>query len=343
MAYVNLTKVTCANKKEFFCRMRDFICKRNGTYDYSTTGIGWTLFDSSYAVDEDNPAVNDYFVIYSPGEDGKQDIFIKVSWILNLIRIQSCLTWNPTTHTSTTLTAAATFLAVTDAMALYALWVYGDLDACLIVNTLTTNITQTGYFGKLNPVIAHITGETAICSSALSIGTDVSITVDSAPSHWKIGRALFIRTTHTDNITTSKVEKIIIKTISGNTFTCDLTNAYTANSKITDIIGYCVSSGSYLFTTVYMFMGNSGALANCTGIAGNSIVQTSRDPDGLESEYLVTDGFVSLADGVQGKYKNLYASPALPANEDILAFEDGTNYRFHLGTNVGYNIVSREV
>ncbi len=80
MAYKNLLNIDCADKKEFFCRMRDFICKRNGTYDYSSTGIGWTLHDSSYAVDEDNPAANDWYVICSPGEGGKDDMYFKIAW-----------------------------------------------------------------------------------------------------------------------------------------------------------------------------------------------------------------------------------------------------------------------
>jgi len=344
MAYANLTKTVCASKKEWFCRLRDFLCKRNGTYDYSTTGIGWTLFDSSYAADEDNPAINDYFVVYSPGESGDEDIFFKIVWISGSIRASSCLAWNPTAHTSTTLYNANAFIALAETGASYALWLYGDLDACVVVNTLATNITQTGYFGKLLPTLDHVTGETATCSSALSAGSDVSITVDSAPSHWKIGRALFIRTTHTDNITTSKTEKIVIKTISGNTFTCDLVNAYTANSKLTDHFSYCSTMNSYLMTTVVSLMTTAGTFGvNNTGVTAITISSTARDPDSLESEYVLSDMYVSASsDGVQGTYKNVYFCPAL-SNEDIVTREDGTNYRFHIGSSAGYSIAVKEV
>ena len=67
MAYANLIKQPCNNVAEIFKHCRDFVCRRNGSYDYSTSGIGWSLVDSSYATDEHNPASGDWFVVYSAG------------------------------------------------------------------------------------------------------------------------------------------------------------------------------------------------------------------------------------------------------------------------------------
>ena len=51
MAYVNLVNRTISGIPEYFQIFRDFVCKLDGgTYDYSTTGIGWTLVDEYHAL-----------------------------------------------------------------------------------------------------------------------------------------------------------------------------------------------------------------------------------------------------------------------------------------------------
>ena len=102
MAYANLLEQACTDKEEVFQRLRDFICKRNGTYDYSSTGIGWTLHDAVYATDEDNCASGDYFVIYSAGEGTKEDMYFLVTWATNYINFVAYQSWDNSAHSGST-------------------------------------------------------------------------------------------------------------------------------------------------------------------------------------------------------------------------------------------------
>jgi len=96
----NLIGLACADKAEAFKRIRDWICKRNGTYDYSVDGLGgWVLHDAVYATDEDTIANNDYFVIRSPGESGDEDLYFQFTYLANYIKIVGYLSWNNSAHT----------------------------------------------------------------------------------------------------------------------------------------------------------------------------------------------------------------------------------------------------
>ena len=332
MAYKNLVSQSCADKKEWFCRMRDFICKRNGTYDYSTTGIGWTLFDSNYAVDENNPAIADWFVIYSPGEDGKQDLYFQVAWLSGGIRIQGYLTWNPATNAGGVLYGpSVAVLNITLAeTGVYVLWLYGDLNNFTAINRPLVGDYRGNTFGILTPVYDHQTGEVVICSSALSAGSDVSITVDTVPSNWKVGRNLFIRTTHTDNTATAKIEKTIIKTLIGTTITCDLVNSYTANSKLTDSCYYvCPTNANYASSNSALITNAGTTNIAVSPTADISIVIANRDPDPLESSFGVSVFNFSGATGVSGRYSDIYSISSVGLTlEDVFEGEDGFYYRF---------------
>ena len=170
MAYANLVGIACIDKTEFFCRMRDFICKRNGTYDYSGTGIGWTLHDSSYATDEDNPADNDWYVIYSPGEGGKDDLYMKIVMTSANIYINGYQAWDATAHTGGNryVTSTSNFaVGVSDTPTLY---IYGNLDGILCAKYLSggADLKQIS-FGLSSPPWDYTKGTIATCSSTVAI------------------------------------------------------------------------------------------------------------------------------------------------------------------------------
>lgn len=332
MAYANLVNISCADKIEFFCRMRDFICKRNGTYDYSTTGIGWTLHDSVYAVDEDNPAINDYFVIYSPGESGDDDLYIKCTWISAYLKFEGYQSWDAASHTgSANKYNSANNLTLAETAA-KTLWVYGNLDALVCISKLSSSDYRTCYFGKCEPAYADISTTVATCSSTLTSGSDVSITVDAVPSNWAVGKELFIRTSHNDAMGTVELEKITIKTLVSNTITADLTNSYTANSKLSDHIGYICIGSTQLQSTTY-------ALVDAAGNVGNeSILQrspgiplTDIDPDPYEDRIGMYPVFYSKNGiGMIGIFPNAKITPTHNAEfdaEDVLTEDDGTQWR----------------
>lgn len=337
MAYVNLVNQACADKNEFFCRMRDFICKRNGTYDYSTTGIGWTLHDESYATDEDNVAINDWYVIYSAGEGGEEDLYYKVSWISAHIKIEGYQSWDNSTNAgSTNKYNSGNNFSLTEADA-KTLWVYGDMSFVSVLNKLTSTDYRLVMFGKSNVVWDTQTTNIASCSSALTAGSDVSITVDAAPSNWEVGTDLFIRTTHNDAMSTVKIEKARIKTIVGNVITMDLDNSYTADSNLSDFLGYIVSN-SISAGSFYSLYGDNDGLAPTLSSATLNIPKTYFDPSFYEDKFVLISLICSGIGGILSlPYINEVPSfNAFLTYEDIIEEADGTEWRCFKCYNAKY-------
>jgi len=331
MAYVNLIDITCADKNEFFCRMRDFLCKRNGTYDYSVTGIGWTLHDSSYATDEDNCAIGDYYVIYSPGENGDEDMYFKISWVSGFINVTGCPSWDSATHTyggtryntinNITLSETGTSI----------LWIYGDLDSVSIINDLISVDCYGTNFGKLEPGFEDQGTDIATCASTLAAGSDVSITVDAIPSNWAVGKELYIRTTHNNDTTTVKYEKIEIKTLVSLTITADLVNSYTAGSKLSDFLGYFCNNSTRLINTMITMLDAAGNASSASQAPVYLALPTgSHDPGGYEDRFtllpLVCDNTFGLT-GIRPNSKRCPTFVAGFAIGDILEEDDGTQWR----------------
>ena len=253
MAYKNLLNQACTDNKEAFKRLRDFICKRNGSYDYSVTGIGWTLTDSSYATSQDVIAANDWFVIYSPGTSGKDDLYYKVIYQNTYVSIQGFLYWNPTTHAGVWAYPAApsTTVMVTVASTANNLWVYGDLDGILLVNKYAAAYNST-IFGCAQAPLYDRTVATS--ADPVLIGGNRAITLDTVPSTWKVGSRVFIR----DN---ANIERTTIKSIVGSVVTVDLTTSYAAGCKLSLAISYFMLNaaawGSANSSIVFL-IGNDG-------------------------------------------------------------------------------------
>lgn len=290
MAYVNLINQAVADKAESFCRIRDFICKRNGTYDYSSTGIGWTLWDSSYAVDEDNPASGDWFVIRSTGESGDEVLYFQISWVTNGFMVKGYLSWNPTAHAGSTSYYYNTtgYLDHHDTDVNNYLFIYGDLDFVFIAtDTYSTTMYHVFHFGKLLPTSPNISTDIATCSTTLTAGSDVSIVVDAVPSSWEVGSEVMIFTTHTDDMATVKMEVITIKTLVGTTITADLTNSYTTGCKLTHFLGYICQGNTQFMSTCYTLMNAVGSVNQACNSYLTTISTSISDPSGFESRYVL--------------------------------------------------------
>ena len=325
MAYKNLVLQTCTDKKELFCRFRDFICARNGTYDYSTTGIGWTLHDSSYAVDEDNPQVNDWIVVYSPGEGSKDDLYFQIKWTSGFIYLTGYLYWNASTHAGTKAygLASAWYMADTGS---YGLSVYGDLNFILGIETENYTNDTCMHFGMLDEGMYD--SNIATCASSLSSGSDISITVDSAPTEWEVGKRIYIR----DN---GNIEIITIKTLDGNTITADLTYAYAAGCKLqSDVRAYLSISNSNPLSVKAMVGHSTTTSLTCMGQAIPSL--TSVDPDLLNNDYAMSPYFIIGANTYMGPLPHLFTLGIVGLTEhDVLTFSS-TSYRY-------YNLYSNKI
>lgn len=335
MSYANLVNQSCAGfTEEAFQRMRDFICKRNGTYDYSTTGIGWTLHDSHYTVDEDNCQIGDWFVIKSVGEDGKQDLYFRFRWhTANFINIQGMLYWNAATDTGIAkFPGPDTYnvIDVDDDLA-FPLWVYGNLDQLLVITKLTPH-----YYINCWGLTRDLPYDTtlAICAGALSSGSDISITVDIAlPSEWAVNRYLYIRDT-------AHIERIKIKTLNAGTktITADLVNSYLAGSKLSADLCYQCPAGHQIIASRYILIGHNGALSPSlnTGVNG---CYSHPNPDKMNDELVGSSICIGQTNvGFHGKLRNVYKianSVSGVSSEDVFTDLDGVDWRvFNSYSNV---------
>lgn len=339
MAYANLVAQPVVDKREAFSRFRDFLCKRNGTYDYSTTGIGWTLLDSSYANDEDTAVMNDWFVIYSAGENGKEDLYFKITWTSGYIKIEGYQAWNPSTHTgSANKYNSNSNFSFIDADINKFIWVYGDLDFIFLMYDYT-DVNRACYFGMVPPADDNINTDIATCSAAISAGTDVSILVDTVPADWAVGRQITIRTAHFNDMATVKAEIIVIKTLSGNTITADISNDYTANFKLSSYLGYLCIGANQLLSTTYTFISILGAV-NAPMTHHNQPISSSQfDPCGFDDSYILNPivSYASTGGWPAGKLKHIkymsttYLGTILAG--DVLVDNDNNFWRIYMVYN----------
>jgi len=259
MAYANLLSVSCASRQEVFQRLRDFLCKRNGTYDYSSTGIGWTLHDSSYAVNEDSLTTFDWFVAYSAGEAGGQDMYFKFTY--NSTLNQKCvgyLYWNSGTNTEVEPYGDGYGLNINTSSASSMLWVYGDLDSFVIVDRNDSNLNYCYAAGHMpdSPVSQAV----STVAGTITAGSNRVVTFSSVPGAWGIGTKLFVR----DN---ASIERVTISNISGNDVTfSSFTKSYAAGSKFALEVSYFGQYSTAFLSTNVFLIGHEGTKNTSHGV-----------------------------------------------------------------------------
>ena len=100
MALAQARDIITSDKSATFRHIRDFLASQNGIADYSASGAGYTIVDSSYASTADTPAANDWCVLKSHGEAEGWPLYHKLTHGSSSSHsIKSYLAWNPATHT----------------------------------------------------------------------------------------------------------------------------------------------------------------------------------------------------------------------------------------------------
>ena len=320
MAYKNLVAQACTGKADWFIRFRDFLCARNVVYDYSTSGIGWTLHDSSYAVDESNPQLGDWIVVFSAGESGKETLYYKFEWGTNDIIVLGYSYWDNSAHTGTNWYGLTTgSLAIDETGASYDIYVSGDLDFAHVWETLEDTNDSAAMFGKLEDDVYDTTP--AICSSPLTAGSDVSVLLDSVPVSWIAGTtSVMVRFQDT-------VERAIVKTIISNTITIDLVNSYSANAVFAESVPYILTNSNTIMLIAKCLYNHTGGDA---GYALSAPVlpvsNASLDPDLMYSDYILFSIYMSSVDnevGWCGRVPNMFTRPV--ALSEKTSHSDGTD------------------
>ena len=192
MNCASLINVACANNQEAFQRLRDFLCKRNGTYDYSASGIGWTLHDSFYAIDQHTLSNNDWVVLSSPGENGRQALYVQLKYSSSGgIALQGWLYWNAATHAGVLAIGTAAGNTINTPSGAAVIWVLGDLD-CWYVGVNNGSAYNLAMFACIKPGDGMYDNTIAIAPGAIGTGSNVVVPVDLVPAAWQAGQKIYL-------------------------------------------------------------------------------------------------------------------------------------------------------
>ena len=321
MAYKNLVAEAIASRAEVFKRIRDWLCKRNGSYDYSVTGLGWTLHDSSYATNENSPASGDYFVIKSTGESGKEDLYFKLTYSATsaYIQVQMFQYWNNSTHVGVNGQTAVNNLYVVESGS-GTLYIYANLDKIFIF-TLIGASNYGGLWGLLDDSLYDRT--VAISSASVSAGSNVVVTVDSVPSSWTVGGKVVVR----DN---ANIERITISAISGSNVTFSaIAASYAAGCKFSKDYPVMSQNGLTINGAFITLLGHNGTKLASTTLTAPTSPGTAGDPDPAENEYLAAPfGMGDTTTGYYGHFSDVLSIVTTGYSHlSVYTTPDAVNYR----------------
>lgn len=294
MAYKSLTSLALSNSMDAFQRMRDFMCSR-GTY--ASTGAGWTYHDSHYDISETSISVDDYFVMYSTGEDGLRSIYVKVLYKASYIDVTGYLYWNNSTHAGVLMYGAINSYNNPSATNLI-LWIYADLDEFIFITRYPSlGVTYNTYGGWMPDSAIDQTVTTH--ASSIASGGPRTVTFTSVPGTWATNTELFVW----DN---SAIEKVIITGIAGNDVTfSNFVATYSSGAS------FCLEKTNYIaapsLATTYMQIDHNGI----KNVSCNTDYPTTRvtGVDGLSKKYVSKKIYLATTTNLIGPMKNIYYGP----------------------------------
>lgn len=326
MAKKNLVNVSCASITEVFRHLVDYLVSRNGIADYTAIGMGWTLHDYSFASgDLNNPAANDWVVLYSPGENGRQDLYYKMvftSLAGSIITTTSGLYWDASTNAWVSAYPGTEQAAGPTSGTIFNLYVYGSLDYIIPIIG-----NGSGLFGRYFGLLADTMYDStiAITSGAVTAGAGKIVTVDAVPTSWAVGKRVFIR----DN---AKMERTTIDAISGNNVTMTLANGYNSGAKIARDYATCITYGTN-FLYGYPQATHAGTIGGQASImTPRYVAETLADaaPDAMNNCHMTEYSQLSITSGgYYGRHQGLVRVSATGITSGTVYPDDdtGASYR----------------
>ena len=335
MSYANLVNQASASNAETFQRIRDFVCKRNGTYDYSTDGIGWTLHDSSYAVDEDTLTANDWVVFKSVGEGGKHNLYFRLTYKATAMDLAGYLYWDNSTHAGVRATGTHSSNINTPSGET-TFWLYGDLDAVIL--SYTNGATRfLAVFGTIKDGEAFYDNTVATSVGSVSAGSNVVVTLDYVPVAVPAGAKVYLWDDASCEICT---------VVSKDATTVTLATVGTSKATGCRLAGdqcYFVNSQSNpgnLATIADRVNGTSAGAPQYTLNAG--LFSVLYDVEILNSKRIAEPVAVGNTTGVYGILPHIKKTSATGATHgDTYTDTDGTGYRILMAASYAYLV--REV
>ena len=297
MALKFVRNIAAASPAETFRHIRDFLIASNGIADYSATGVGYTVVDSSYAGGNSSaPAPGDWCVLASNGEADSYPLYYRLEFgTTNRHRIKIYLGWNATTHTG--IGEAYSGDNIEHGGAASTISIHADLDEIhIIINPSASantfwhpffRLTSTTYSGDALPVAA-----------AIAAGSNVDITLPSWPPWAEAGKIIY-------NWDGTGMHLLTITAIdqAGLTITVATSYAKSAGSWLAEDLCYGVpKDGWSSITSVCCVPQRSGSLTDTTyAIVYPAIA--SLGPDSKYGHRFVADLFVATAGELHGKFK----------------------------------------
>lgn len=305
MAYKNLINVACASAAEVFRHTKDWLTSRNGIANYTTSGLGWTLYDSYFAVNADSLTAGDWVVLRSLGEGGKQALHVRLTYASvanSIIQMRAGLGWNTSTDAFVSGFPSSDQSGGPVSGSTFSLWVFGDLDSfSIIVGNGSDNYAR--YFGVMDGTLHDST--IATTSNTVTAGSNKVVTVDSVPSSWSAGKKVVIRNESTIEIAT-------ISSISGSDVTlASIANGYSSGAHVSrDYVVMLCGSTSYL-AAGYLQITHGGVVASSAqaSLRYNNYIVEVPDPDLLNNCHVTqhaqfTAGGTNV-DGYYGRLRNI--------------------------------------
>lgn len=212
--------------------------------NYLTGTCGWTLWEDGMG------QAQPYFVVYSPGVSGHEDIYLQFidDAITDRIAVRSGLYWDTVSHAFVKPVYSGSTTIYTSDSAAFNYWMFGTLDRLAIVTRIGSN-----YYVHYSGLLKRFwSSSIAITQQAASAGSNVVVPVNDA-SVLSPDRYYVIK----DNANIARVRVTATDTVSNpNTITiASLATGYSAGAKIGEdpqpvVVGY-TNLGSCLFLNRY--------------------------------------------------------------------------------------------
>lgn len=225
---------------DVFKIVRDFVCKRG---EFANTGIGWTLHDAVYAVDENNISLGDYVIFYSPSSSGVDHQYIYFEYDTTARFYAGGYNfWNKTNHTGTR--NSVEYLNINN-MPITAVWISGDIDQVFItVVTSSATYVSSLSFGYIKPKDNQ--SPFIQIPAAVTVGANKILTFTEIPSWFEVGRTIVFR--DEANVSGAKISDI-----NGNNVTfATLSYSFTASAVLKRELPIFCSASSALASAKVM-------------------------------------------------------------------------------------------
>lgn len=317
MAYRSTSGIA-DNTADFFSKFRSFI----------VSTVGWAVLQ------EDLGAANPFLYINSPGESGKETIYLlfdKYAATADKVCVRSALWWNPGTSTAV-LPAGSTsynYIATKDATT-FPYWMYADLDHIVVVVRIGTSY-QAFYFGIVK---RYWSANMAITQADVNAGSNVVLPVDDA-SYFKAG--LYYQIINRDKFERMQVTAIDTVSTPQTITVATLANSYLAGARVgEDVAPVMISRSDTALTqlhTASRYTGWNASLIDVqvAGSAGGAYGSAAND-----CRYNLIGIFPYWAycnntgqSEIRGQLIEVYeTSTSWGVSEDVIDAGNGITYKF---------------